>query len=112
MAKTSVPKHKDASYGLIIAFILAAAFSLRIWGIRLGLPELYHADEPIVVNHALAYGASDLNPYFFKIPPLISYLLSTAYGFYFILGHIMGQFSGVDNFARLFLTDPSSFYFL
>ena len=51
--------------------ILALAFLLRLVGVQFGLPHLYHADEPIVVNHAVAYGAGDFNPHFFKIPPLV-----------------------------------------
>src|SRR3989344_5891622 len=49
-------------------------FKLRIWGLNFGLPYQFHQDEPIVVNHALAYGAGDLNPHFFIIPPLASYI--------------------------------------
>ena len=60
---------------LILLLILAFAFFLRIWGVHFGLPYAYHADEPIVIHHALAYGSGDLNPHFFNIPPLVSYLL-------------------------------------
>ncbi len=95
-----------------ILSILTLAFLIRIIGVNFGLPDLYHADEPIVVNHALAYGAGDLNPHFFKIPPLISYLLSLVYGVYFLIGSRMGCFKSVDNFLNLFLRDPTSFYLL
>ena len=60
---------------LLLFSILALAFLVRIVGIQFGLPNLYHADEPIIVNHAMAYGTGDFNPHFFKIPPLVSYLL-------------------------------------
>ncbi len=52
--------------------ILAAGFVLRAAAVQFGLPHLFHADEPIVVNHTLAYGTLDFNPHFFKIPPLVS----------------------------------------
>ena len=92
--------------------ILALGFALRIVGIHFGLPHLYHADEPIVVNHALAYGAWDFNPHFFKIPPLVSYLLFTIYGGYYLLGYLTGSFRNVQDFEQLFYSDPSSFYLL
>lgn len=95
-----------------ILCILALAFLVRIAGINFGLPDLYHADEPIVVNHALAYGTGDLNPHFFKIPPLISYLLFVVYGFYFLAGSFIGNFKSTDDFLNLFLSDPTSFYLL
>ncbi|MFH1799433.1 MAG: glycosyltransferase family 39 protein [Candidatus Omnitrophota bacterium] len=92
--------------------ILALAFILRIWGVGFGLPHLYHADEPIVVNHALAFGTGDLNPYFFKVPPLVSYLLFICYGIYYVAGSGVGLFHSVRDFGQLFYFDPSSFYLI
>ena len=77
----------------LLVLILLLGFSLRFVASWFGLPHLYHADEPIVVNHALAYGAGDLNPHFFKIPPLVSYLLCGVYGIFYLLGHWAGKFS-------------------
>ncbi len=95
-----------------LAAILLLAFGLRIWGISFGLPYLYHADEPIVVNHALAYGSGDLNPHFFNIPPLVSYLLFGVYGVYFLMGRAAGMFHSVADFESLFYANPASFYLL
>lgn len=92
--------------------ILALGFTLRLWGIGFGLPHLYHADEPIVVNHAMAYGTGDLNPHFFKIPPLASYILFFCYGIYFLIGRTAGWFANSEEFAGLFLTDPTPFYLI
>ena len=103
------PNLRDRFY---LFLILALAFLVRLVGIRFGLPDLYHADEPIIVNHALAYGSGDLNPHFFKIPPLVSYVLFLVYGFYFILGRTIGWFANTNDFLELFLTNPSSFYLL
>jgi len=103
----------DMSQNKIYLFgILALAYLLRITAVHFGLPELYHADEPIVVNHALAYGSGDFNPHFFKIPPLVSYLLFMVYGVYFVLGKLTGSFSGLDAFEQLFYSDPTSFYLI
>jgi hypothetical protein len=92
--------------------IVVLGVALRIIGVQFGLPNLYHADEPIVVNHAVAYASGDFNPHFFKIPPLISYLLFLAYGSYFVLGRAVGVFGSVSDFESLFLLDPSSFYLI
>ncbi|HNV86467.1 MAG TPA: glycosyltransferase family 39 protein [Candidatus Omnitrophota bacterium] len=111
-------KLKDTGTGLssfqtaALFLILIAAFALRVWGISFGLPDLYHADEPIVVNHALAYGTGDLNPHFFKIPPLASYFLFGCFGCYYLIARLTGAIHGVGDFENLFLSDPSSFYFI
>jgi hypothetical protein len=97
---------------LAMLAILMAALFLRLWGIHFGLPFLYHADEPVVVNHALAYGMGDLNPHFFNIPPLVSYLLFICYGLYFFLGRGMGIFQSLSDFEHLFYLDPTSFYLI
>lgn len=93
-----------------LSAVLFLAFSLRIASVHFGLPGTFHADEPVVVNHALAYGGGDLNPHFFKIPPLVSYLLFFAYGVIFLGGKILGHFSSVSDFENLFYADPSLFY--
>lgn len=92
--------------------ILVLALFLRLWGVQFGLPFLYHADEPIVVNHALAFGMGDLNPHFFKIPPFTSYLLFVCYGIYCVAGWAAGLFHSVRDFEQLFYFDPSSFYLI
>ncbi len=97
---------------LALPAILLLGFALRIPAVNFGLPHLYHADEPIVVNHALAYGSWDFNPHFFKIPPLASYLLFISYGIYFVLGRAFGTFKSLQDFESLFYSDPTSFYLI
>lgn len=96
----------------ILSGILLLAFVLRFWAVEFGLPHLYHADEPVVVNHALAFGTGDFHPHFFNIPPLVSYLLFVVYGFYFLVGKAIGLFSSVNDLQLLFFRDPSSFYLI
>ena len=96
----------------ILSAVVLLALSLRLYGINFGLPYLYHADEPIVVNHAMAYGLGDLNPHFFAIPPLVSYILFIIYGLYFLIGRVFHLFVSPDDFAMAFLNDPSIFYLL
>ncbi len=102
----------EKKHYLVLLAILGLAFILRFIGVNFGLPYLYHADEPVVVNHALAFGSGDFNPHFFRIPPLVSYLLFIVFGMYFLAGKIMGIFHEVSDFEQLFYSDPSSFYFL
>lgn len=97
---------------LALYLILLLGFVVRLYGVKFGLPGLYHADETIVVNHALAYGTGDLNPHFFRIPPLISYLIFFAYGIYYLLGTVFGFFGSIVEFQNQFLEDPTSFYLI
>ncbi|HNX68469.1 MAG TPA: glycosyltransferase family 87 protein [Candidatus Omnitrophota bacterium] len=98
--------------GLLLLGILGLAFAVRVWGVGFGLPYLYHADEPVVVNHALAYGSGDLNPHFFNIPPLVSYLLFVCYGIFYAVGLGTGYFHSVRDLETLFYLDPSVFYLI
>ena len=77
---------------LILLAIIFLGISMRIIGIDFGLPFLLHNDEPVVVNYALAYGTGDFNPHFFKVPPLLSYMLFFLYGVFFLTGKMIGYF--------------------
>jgi len=102
----------DKRTARILVIILFLGAFLRIWGINFGLPYQFHQDEPIIVNHALAYGSGDLNPHFFIIPPLTSYVLFIFYGVYFALLHILGLAGGTQDFAVSFFRDPAPFYLI
>lgn len=95
------------SYRFRLFIIVAVGLLLRLWGIH---SDFYHADEPIVVNHALAYSSGDLNPHFFKIPPLASYLLFGLYGFIFIIGKCVGLWHHVSDYAQFYFVHPEFFY--
>ncbi|MBP7216166.1 MAG: glycosyltransferase family 39 protein [Candidatus Omnitrophica bacterium] len=95
-----------------LLLIIVLAIGLRLWGVNFGLPFQFHQDEPIVVNHALAYGTGDFNPHFFIIPPLTSYLLFILYALYFIVMSIVGSIKGSEQFALSFFQDPTSFYLI
>jgi 4-amino-4-deoxy-L-arabinose transferase-like glycosyltransferase len=97
---------------IILVAIIAAAFGLRIWGLAFGLPFQAHQDEPIVVNHALAYGLGDLNPHFFYIPPFTSYILFAVYALFFAAGKLTGEWASTGDFAASFFVDPSIFYLI
>lgn len=97
---------------IILTAIITAAFALRVWGLAFGLPFQAHQDEPIVVNHALAYGSGDLNPHFFYIPPFTSYLLFAVYVLFFAAGKLVGAWTSTGDFAMAFFVDPSVFYLI
>ncbi|HTL70803.1 MAG TPA: phospholipid carrier-dependent glycosyltransferase, partial [Candidatus Eisenbacteria bacterium] len=81
------------------AVILAAALALRLWGLGFGLPYAYHQDEPIVVNHALAIGATGWDTGRYMPPQFASYLLFLLYGAFFALGKFTGLFKDSTDFA-------------
>lgn len=96
----------------LLFFILVLGFGLRMWGIGFGLPDLYHADEPALVLHALAHGTGDLNPHYFKLPAFLNYYLCTWFGIYFVFGKITGWFPTLEAFIVHFLEDPTAIYLI
>ncbi len=92
--------------------ILLVALGVRFWGVGFGLPYLYHADEPLVVNHALAFGGGDFNPHYFKVPPFISYVIFSLFGLFYAVLRGLGSIHDISQFQDLFLSDPTPFYLL
>jgi 4-amino-4-deoxy-L-arabinose transferase-like glycosyltransferase len=97
---------------ILLFAIIILGIAVRVAGIDFGLPLLCHNDESVIVNYALAYGKGDFNPHFFKVPPLMSYMLFFLYGIFFVVGKISGMFSGVTDFGYRFLSDPTAFYLI
>jgi len=93
-------------------FVILLAFLLRFVGISYGLPYIYHQDEPILVNHALALGVSGPNPHFFVLPPMVLYVLFFIYGAAYAVGHLLGRFADPTAYATAFLSDPSHAYLM
>ena len=97
---------------LTLFIIILVGIALRLYGINFGLPFLLHNDESIIVNYALSYGKGDLNPHFFYLPPLLSYVLFFFYGVFYVGGLLAGVFHNVGEFGTLFLNDPTVFYLI
>jgi hypothetical protein len=86
--------------GLLV--VLAIGLALRAWSVAYGLPDLYHPDEPRIVERAVRFHQGDLNPRFFNWPSLYMYVMAGVYGLVF--GATTGGVAGA--FAR----EPALFY--
>jgi len=96
----------------VLIFILSLAFLFRFVGVWFGLPFNYHADEALEIHQTLGYGTGDFNPHFFKLPPLVTYLLFPFFALLYGVGHLTGAFSNSGAFLEYFLMDPTVFYLI
>ncbi|MGQ9841895.1 MAG: ArnT family glycosyltransferase [Anaerolineae bacterium] len=99
--------HPKAAIALSLIAILAAALSLRTWGIGFGLPYAYHVDELTYVSSALNLGAGVIGKQ--PNPTGFSNILFGEYALYFIFGRIAGIFQTATDFERAYRADPSVF---
>ena len=95
-----------------MALLIALGAALRLIGIAYGLPALFNADEPHIVNVAVSFGAGTLNPHHFKYPTLYMYLLFASYGVYFLIWSGLGLLHSVRQFGELFVWNPTGFYLI
>ncbi len=95
---------------LILSALIAAAIGLRLWGIGSGLPYVFDPDEPHAINHAVRLASGDLNPHDFKYPAGLFYVLALLYGMVFVTMRLTGAMATVNDFAVLFVSDPTVFY--
>ncbi len=97
--------------GWILAFILLIALGLRLWGIRFGLPYIYHFDEHFYIATALKLGAGIIHntPY---APTGYSNILFGEYTIYYFLGKALGLFSSTELYEAAYHSDPTNFYLL
>lgn len=93
------------------AVLLAAAAVPRLLGAAYGLPAVYNADEPHLVNMAVSLAGS-LRPYSFKYPTLWPTLLAAAYGVWFALWSGFGLLRGALDFAAKYAFAPTGFYLI
>ena len=91
--------------------LLALAAVPRLLGLTYGLPHVYNADEPHVVNMAVSLAGS-LRPFSFKYPTLWPTVLAAVYGAWFALWSGFGLLRGAGDFAALYAFDPFGFYAL
>ena len=89
-------------FRLGLLLVLALGLALRAWSAAYGLPDLYHPDEPRIVERAVRFHQGDLNPRFFNWPSLYMYVMAGVYGIAFgaLPGGVAGAF-GRDPGALL-----------
>lgn len=98
-------------WGLIFWVIVALALAVRIWGIDYGLPFVYWTDEYHEVMRAMELGAGGFN--WARTGKGGFYLLLfVEYGAYFAILKVAGAISTTQEFAELFVRDPTMFYLL
>ena len=105
-----MPEPRKKGSVLWLAAIIAIGSFLRFYGIRFGLPYLYHQDEPVTVGVALKFGTGSLNPHYFAHPHLLHYGLFGCYGVMFLIGLLFRSWRSVLEFQELFFRDPSLVY--
>jgi hypothetical protein len=91
--------------------VLAAGAALRLTAIAYGLPHVYNADEPHVVNMAVALSGGP-RPYSFKYPTLWPEALAAAYGLWFLFWSGFGLLRGTLDFAAKYAFAPTGFYLI
>jgi 4-amino-4-deoxy-L-arabinose transferase-like glycosyltransferase len=92
------------AWPLAVAALVLAAFGLRLWGFRQGLPYVYNADENAhFVAGAIGMFGHTYNPNYFINPPAFTYLLHVA----FALG-----FGGRAGVSSSYATDPTNVFAL
>ncbi len=65
---------------LTLLGILAAAFFFRVYGIKFGLPYIYHPDELSIVDRSLTMlRTGDFSPHWFTWPSLYFYVQALVY---------------------------------
>lgn len=93
----------------VLAVILSVALALRIAGAYFGLPHVYHPDEGFEVYRALRLGMGGFD--FERVAKGGYYLLLfLEYGVLFVVQLATGAVSGVGDFARSFVENPSIFW--
>jgi hypothetical protein len=87
-----MPAAERVRWAIAVGLLLIAAFLLRIWGIRQGLPYAYNADENAhFVPKAIALFGHGWNPHYFVNPPAYTYVLHVLFDLWF------GGRSGVSH---------------
>ncbi len=96
---------------VLLGIILGGAFALRVWGLRFGLPYVYHFDEHFYVATAVKLGRGILNNPPFA-PVGLANILFLEYGAYFLISRLSGWVGSAAEFEANYRFDPSFFFYL
>ncbi len=98
--------------GLVIGLI-ALALLVRLVGLTWGLPYIqYHVDEQGFGKFTIHYFTGDLNPHFFEVPSLYTYLTAAVWEGYYLGGKAAGRFTDHASFIKAYGRDSSTFILL
>jgi 4-amino-4-deoxy-L-arabinose transferase-like glycosyltransferase len=98
-----------AVQGLVVALAVLGLL-VRLVGIGWGLPYVaYHVDEEGFGRFTIHYFTGDLNPHFFKVPSLYTYLTAGLWSGYYLGGKLAGRFPDRAAFIRTYRQHPSPF---
>ena len=91
-----------------LGLILAVALALRLHMIGFGLPSMYDPDEPFFILKAYEMlDGRTLNPHWFGHPGTTTlYLVMLVEVGVVLIGLLLGQWSGVNEFATAVYADP------
>src|SRR4051812_45066225 len=78
----------------LLGGLLLAAFGLRLWSIRYGLPWVYNRDEEFhFVPVAVRMFGGSFNPHYFENPPALTYVLYALFRLRFHMAHVQASFA-------------------
>jgi hypothetical protein len=94
----------------LLTLVVALAATLRVAGIRYGLPDVFNMDEVAIMSRTLAFAKGDLNPHNFLYPTFYFYVLFGWLGAYFVLALALGWVASLQAFQASFFNDPTGIY--
>jgi hypothetical protein len=94
----------------IVGAICALGLSLRLVGLRYGLPAVYNPDEVAIMARALSFAKGTLNPHNFLYPTFYFYVLFAWVGVYLAFVWLTGRVVSLDQLQKLYFTNPTGIY--
>ena len=93
--------------------VLTLALALRVWGIGWGMPYAFHPDEDNYLPGAMRMLVNgDLNPHYFRNPPLLTYTVLLELLAYLQVGRFLGFAQSVTDLGLQMLQSPTPLYIL
>jgi hypothetical protein len=90
--------------------VTIGSFIINEVGVKFGLPNHLHWDEPIIVNRAMRMGSGDLNPHYFDYPSLVMYAVLVAESGLYAVGRLLHWYGSAQGFAFYYLTDSTAVF--
>lgn len=108
-----MPGRKLFPVAAIVAALIILGLVVRLVGIDWGLPYIqYHVDEQGFGKFTIHYFTGDLDPHFFEVPPLYTYLTAAVWEGYYLGGRIAGRLTDHASFIKAYGKDSSIFILL